>query len=39
MDFAARCRIVPAELGAAAGLLGAAALVGHGDRYWSAGAD
>jgi glucokinase len=38
MDFVRRCRIVPAELGAAAGLAGAAALVLDGrasySRYW-----
>lgn len=39
MEFAARCRIVPSGLGADAGLVGAAALVACGDRYWPAGAD
>lgn len=39
LAFAARCRIVPAALGADAGLVGAAALVSCGDRYWPAGAD
>jgi glucokinase len=39
LEFAARCRIAPAGLGADAGLVGAAALVGCGDRYWPAGAD
>jgi glucokinase len=34
---ARRTRIVPATLGPAAGLVGAAALVLRGDRYWSAG--
>jgi glucokinase len=37
MDFARRTRIVPAELGQTAGLVGAAALVYAQDRYWSAG--
>ncbi|WP_273699955.1 ROK family protein [Actinomadura graeca] len=36
MDFARRVRIVPAALGQTAGLIGAAALVFAGDRYWSA---
>ncbi|MER7547324.1 ROK family protein [Actinomadura sp.] len=36
MDFARRARIVPAELGQTAGLVGAAALVFAQDRYWSA---
>jgi glucokinase len=39
LEFAARCRIVEAALGGDAGLIGAAALVGCGDRYWPAGAD
>jgi glucokinase len=39
IDFSSRCRIVVAEGGADAGLVGAAALVLHGARYWSAGAD
>jgi glucokinase len=39
LDFAAKCRIVPAGLGADAGLIGAAALVAGGDRYWPSGAD
>jgi glucokinase len=39
LAFAARCRIVTAALGGAAGLVGAAALVACGDRYWPAGAD
>jgi glucokinase len=39
MDFAASCRIVPAALGGDAGLVGAAALVVCGDRYWPLGAD
>ncbi|WP_433467231.1 ROK family protein [Spirillospora sp. CA-128828] len=37
MEFARRVRIVPAELGQTAGLVGAAALVFAQDRYWSAG--
>ena len=37
MGFARRLRIVPAELGQTAGLVGAAALVFAQDRYWSAG--
>ncbi|HTW19981.1 MAG TPA: ROK family protein [Mycobacteriales bacterium] len=39
MDFVRDCRIVPAALGNDAGLVGAAALVAAGDRYWPAGAD
>jgi glucokinase len=39
LEFAAGARILPASLGAAAGLVGAAALVGCGDQYWPAGAD
>jgi glucokinase len=39
LEFAARCRIVGTALGADAGLIGAAALVACGDRYWTAGAD
>lgn len=35
-DFAKRLRVVPAALGQDAGLVGAAALVHEGDRYWSA---
>lgn len=35
MDFARSCRIVPADLGQDAGLVGAAALVLAGDRYWT----
>jgi glucokinase len=35
MPFARDCRIVPAALGPDAGLVGAAALVLAGDRYWS----
>ncbi|MGP4026763.1 ROK family protein [Actinomadura sp. 3N407] len=37
MEFARRVRIVPADLGQTAGLVGAAALVFAQDRYWSAG--
>lgn len=36
LGFLAGTRVVPAELGGAAGLVGAAALVLGGDRYWSA---
>lgn len=39
MDFAVGCRIVEAALGGDAGLVGAAALVVGGDRYWAASAD
>jgi glucokinase len=39
LEFAARCRIVPAALGGDAGLVGAAALVVGDDRYWHLGAD
>lgn len=35
VTFARRTRIVPATLGTDAGLVGAAALVLRGDRYWS----
>jgi len=35
MDFARDVRVVPAELGQQAGLVGAAALVLCGERYWS----
>ena len=35
MDFAREVRVVPAELGQQAGLVGAAALVLCGDGYWS----
>jgi glucokinase len=38
MKFAAKCRIVRAALDVDAGLIGAAALVSCGDRYWTAGA-
>ncbi|WP_327047935.1 ROK family protein [Microbispora sp. NBC_01189] len=37
MGFARRVRVVPAALGQDAGLVGAAALVIAGDRYWSPG--
>jgi len=36
MEFARDVRVVPAALGQEAGLVGAAALVLAGDRYWSA---
>ena len=36
LEFARSVRVVPAGLGQEAGLVGAAALVLHGDRYWSA---
>ncbi|MFF5260731.1 ROK family protein [Actinomadura viridis] len=36
MEFARRLRIVPAALGQTSGLVGAAALVHAGARYWSA---
>jgi glucokinase len=39
MEFAARCRIAESSLGPDAGLVGAAALVACGDRYWPSGAD
>jgi glucokinase len=39
LGFARRCRILPAEHGAGAGLLGAAALVLAGETYWERGAD
>jgi glucokinase len=39
MEFARRCRIVPAELGLDGGLIGAAAFVAVGDQYWPSGAD
>lgn len=37
MEFSRRCRIVATEQGDDAGLVGAAALVFAGDRYWTAG--
>ncbi len=36
MTFVKRMKIVPAELGQLAGVIGAAALFADGDRYWSA---
>jgi glucokinase len=36
MDFAREVRVVPAALGQTAGLIGAAALIHAGDRYWHA---
>jgi len=39
MSYVRDCRIVPAELGDDAGLVGAAAFVLAGGRYWPAGAD
>jgi len=36
LDFARQIRVVPAGLGRDVGLVGAAALVYRGDRYWSA---
>ncbi|GAA2080910.1 ROK family protein [Actinomadura alba] len=36
MDYAREVRVVPAALGQPAGLIGAAALVFAGDRYWNA---
>jgi glucokinase len=35
MDYARQVRVVPAALGQTAGLIGAAALVFAGDRYWN----
>jgi glucokinase len=35
LPFAARVRVVPAALGQSAGLVGAAALILAGDRYWT----
>ena len=37
LSFLAGLRVMPAVLGQTAGLVGAAALVVEGDRYWSAG--
>jgi glucokinase len=37
LDFAREVRVVAAALGQDAGLIGAAALIHAGDRYWSAG--
>lgn len=39
LHFSRECRIVAAELGGDAGLVGAAAFVLAADRYWTAGAD
>jgi len=39
LDFSRGCRIVPAQLGRDAGLVGAAAFVLAADHYWPAGAD
>jgi glucokinase len=39
LEFARACRVGSAELGADAGLVGAAAFVLAPDRYWPAGAD
>lgn len=39
LHFSRECRIVAAELGGDAGLVGAAAFVLAADRYWPAGAD
>ena len=36
LEFAQQVRVVPAALGQSAGLVGAAALVSAGDRYWPA---
>lgn len=36
LEFARRVQVVPAALGGSAGLIGAAALVLAGDRYWTA---
>jgi glucokinase len=35
LDFARDVRVVPAALGQSAGLVGAAALLFAGDRYWA----
>jgi glucokinase len=37
LDFTRRVRVVPAALGQSAGLVGAAALISAGERYWTAG--
>ncbi len=37
MDFAREVRVVPAALGQMAGLVGAAAFIFGGDRYWTGG--
>ena len=36
LEFARQVRVVPAALGQSAGLVGAAALISAGDRYWPA---
>jgi glucokinase len=36
LEFARSVRVVPAALGQEAGLVGAAALIVHPERYWSA---
>ncbi len=37
LDFARQVRVVPAALGQNAGLVGAAALISAGERYWTVG--
>jgi glucokinase len=37
LAFARRVSVVPAALGQSAGLVGAAALILAGDRYWTGG--
>ena len=37
LDFTRKVRVVPVALGQQAGLVGAAALISAGDRYWTAG--
>jgi glucokinase len=37
LDFTRQVRVVPAALGQSAGLVGAAALISAGKRYWTAG--
>lgn len=37
LEFTRKTRVVPAELGQDAGLVGAAALVSAGERYWAGG--
>jgi glucokinase len=37
LDFTRRVRVVPAALGQSAGLVGAAALISAGERYWTEG--
>jgi glucokinase len=39
LDYSRRVRLVPAQLGGDAGLVGAAAFVHAAERYWPAGAD